>query len=83
LIEKRQLTLTVTSTRSGRLDDRRFLAHRFPYHTAEGWTKRVCDQWVQVNDSFVEPHQVVQRNDAVRYTIWHAEPPVDDRYDLL
>ena len=60
-----------------------FLAHRFPYHTADGWTKRVRDQWVRVNDAFVEPGHVVQKADTINYTIWHAEPPVDDRYAVL
>lgn len=82
--DKKQLTLTchVDAFRSG-WTIVEFLAHRFPYHTAEGWTKRIGQQWVRVNDAFIEPHQVVQKNDAVAYTIWHAEPPVDDRYDVL
>jgi hypothetical protein len=45
---KKQLTLTceVDSYRSG-WSIVEFLAHRFPYHTREGWTKRVSDQWVR------------------------------------
>lgn len=81
---KQQLTLTchVDSYRSGwTIVD--FLAHRFPYHTAEGWTKRVQDEWVRVNGATVPVAHAVQKNDAVAYTIWHAEPPVDDRYRVL
>ncbi len=60
-----------------------FLAHRFPYHTREGWTARVRDEWVQVNDGVVPVDHVVRKDDAVAYTILHAEPAVDDRYDVL
>ena len=38
---------------------------------------------MRVNDACVHPHQVVQKNDSIHYTIWHAEPPVDDRYQVL
>jgi RluA family pseudouridine synthase len=83
-MEKQQLTLTchVDAYRSGwTLVD--FLAHRFPYHTAEGWMRRVHDQWVRVNGAHVGAAHLVQKNDAVAYTIWHSEPPVDDRYAVL
>jgi RluA family pseudouridine synthase len=83
-MEKQQLTLTceVDSYRSGwTIVD--FLAHRFPYHTAEGWTKRVEDEWVRVNGATVNVAHAVQKKDAVQYTIWHTEPPVDDRYDVV
>ena len=48
-MEKQQLTLTcqVDSYRSG-WTIVEFLAHRFPYHTAEGWTRRVQEEWVRV-----------------------------------
>ena len=83
-MEKRSLTLTceVDSYRSGwSIVD--FLAHRFPYHTREGWTTRVHDKWVQVNDCAVDTDHVVRKSDRVAYTILHAEPPVDDRYDVV
>jgi RluA family pseudouridine synthase len=83
-MSKQQLTLTcqVDSYRSGwTIVD--FLAHRFPYHTAEGWTKRVQDQWVRVNGRHVGEAHVIEKNDEVAYTIWHNEPPVDDRYAVL
>ena len=81
---KQQLTLTceVDSYRSG-WTIVEFLAHRFPYHTAEGWTKRVQDEWVRVNGAVVAATHAVQKRDAVEYTIWHAEPPVDSRYAVL
>ncbi|HET6463551.1 MAG TPA: RluA family pseudouridine synthase [Candidatus Krumholzibacteria bacterium] len=83
-MEKQQLTLTcqVDSYRSG-WTIVEFLSHRFPYHTAEGWTKRVEDEWVRVNGATVETSHAVAKNDAVEYTIWHHEPPVDDRYTVL
>ena len=83
-MEKQQLTLTcqVDSYRSG-WTIVEFLAHRFPYHTADGWTKRVEDEWVRVNGATVETSHAVAKNDAVEYTIWHHEPPVDDRYAVL
>ncbi|MDH4336855.1 MAG: RluA family pseudouridine synthase [Candidatus Krumholzibacteria bacterium] len=81
---KQQLTLTcqVDPYRSG-WTVVQFLAHRFKYHTAEGWEQRVRDRWVHVNQSEVEPEHVVNRGDVIHYTIWHAEPPVDDDYTVL
>jgi len=83
-MEKQQLTLTchVDSYRSG-WTIVEFLAHRFPYHTAEGWTKRVEEEWVRVNGIAVGTAHAVRKDDAVQYTIWHSEPPVDDRYEVL
>jgi len=60
-----------------------FLAHRFKYHTAEGWERRVRERWVRVNETDVDPAHVVARGDLIHYTIWHAEPPVDDSYTVL
>jgi RluA family pseudouridine synthase len=82
--EKKKITLTcnVDAYRNGwTVVD--FLAHRFKYHTAEGWEKRVRDRWVRVNDEEIGPGHIVHKDDAIQYTIWHAEPPVDDRYDVL
>lgn len=83
-MEKQQLTLTchVDSYRAG-WSIVEFLAHRFPYHTRDGWTNRVRDQWVRVNDAAVAPEHVVSKDDAVAYTILHAEPAVDDRYQVV
>lgn len=82
--EKRRITLTchVDAYRNG-WTIVEFLAHRFKYHTAEGWEDRVRRKWVRVNGAEVEPGHVVTKDDTVAYTIWHAEPPVDDRYDVL
>ncbi|HET6347975.1 MAG TPA: RluA family pseudouridine synthase [Candidatus Krumholzibacteria bacterium] len=82
--EKQQLTLTceVDAYRSG-WTIVEFLAHRFPYHTADGWANRVEQEWVRVNGATVPVTHAVHKNDAVAYTIWHSEPPVDDRYDVL
>jgi len=82
--EKKELTLTcsVDPYRSG-WSIVEFLAHRFKYHTAEVWERRVRDRWVTVNESPVEPDHRVRKDDAVSYTIWHAEPAVDDAYDVL
>lgn len=82
--EKKQLTLTcvVDSYRSG-WTVVEFLAHRFKYHTADGWDRRVRERWVKVNESAVEPGHRVFKDDSIQYTIWHAEPAVDDAYDVL
>jgi RluA family pseudouridine synthase len=82
--EKKKITLTchVDPYRNG-WTIVEFLAHRFKYHTAEGWKTRVRDRWVRVNGAEVESGHVVHTDDAIQYTIWHAEPPVDDRYDVL
>jgi RluA family pseudouridine synthase len=83
-VEKQRLTLTceVDPYRSG-WSVVSFLAHRFKYHTADGWEQRVRDRWVTVNESQVGPDHVVNRGDLIHYTIWHAEPPVDDNYAVL
>jgi 23S rRNA pseudouridine1911/1915/1917 synthase len=82
--EKKQITLTcaVDAYRSG-WTIVEFLAHRFKYHTAEGWENRVRERWVRVNGAAVAPDHAVVKGDEVAYTIWHAEPPVDERYDVL
>ena len=82
--EKKQLTLTCTvdSYRSG-WTIVEFLAHRFKYHTAEGWTRRIRDRWVTVNAAEVGPDHRVDKDDSVQYTIWHTEPAVDDSYEIL
>jgi 23S rRNA pseudouridine1911/1915/1917 synthase len=82
--EKKQLTLTCTVDpyRSG-WTVVEFLAHRFKYHTAEGWDRRVRERWVKVNDVHVGPEHRVKKEDTVHYTIWHSEPAVDDTYDVL
>jgi len=82
--EKKELTLTceVDPYRSGwTVVD--FLAHRFKYQTAESWELRVRDERVRVNGAAVVPEHVVQKDDAVQYTILHYEPPVDTRYEIL
>jgi len=82
--QKRQITLgcTVDQYRSG-WTVVEFLAHRFKYHTEEGWRRRVIDRAVKVNAAAIDPDHVVAADDAVEYTIWHAEPPVDFCYDVL
>ena len=83
-LPKQQLTLTcvVDPYRSG-WTVVQFLAHRFKYHTVEGWEQRVRERWVRVNEREVELDHVVNRGDVIHYTIWHAEPPVDDDYAVL
>jgi len=82
--EKKKLTLTCTVDpyRSG-WTIVEFLAHRFKYHTAEGWARRIRDRWVRVNAAEVGPDHRVNKDDAVQYTIWHTEPAVDDSYGIL
>ncbi len=60
-----------------------FLAHRFPYHTAEIWTERVVSGQVLLNGGTARPGGRVQKDDTIQYTIFHAEPEVDFRYDVV
>lgn len=82
--QKKRITLTceVDSFRSG-WTVVEFLAHRFKYHTADGWRKRVEDEWVRVNERTITPGEKVHKGDAIQYTILHAEPDVDFRYTVL
>jgi 23S rRNA pseudouridine1911/1915/1917 synthase len=82
--QKKEITLTcsVDSYRSG-WEIIRFLSHRFPYHTPEAWERRVLDGKVLVNGAGVDPTAPVQKDDLIQYTIFHAEPDVDFRYDLV
>ena len=82
--EPRQIKLTcqVDNYRNG-WTIVQFLAHRFKYHTSDAWHERVLDRSVRVNGAVIEPHGVVAKDDQVEYTIWHTEPPVDFRYDVL
>lgn len=80
--KKLTLTCTVDSYRSG-WTIVEFLAHRFKYHTAEGWERRIRDNWVTANALAVDPDARVHKGDTIQYTIWHEEPPVDDSYDVL
>jgi 23S rRNA pseudouridine1911/1915/1917 synthase len=82
--EKKKITLTceVDSYRSG-WTIVRFLSHRFKYHPPERWTKRVAEGWVLLNGSSVSPDQTVMKGDTVTYTIFHTEPEVDFRYDVI
>ncbi len=84
MTEKKKITLTcrVDSYRSG-WTVVEFLSHRFKYHTRERWTTRVADGWVEVNGAVVDPQHVVDKDDSISYTIWHAEPEVDFRYDVV
>lgn len=84
MAEKKNITLRceVDSYRSGwTVVD--FLSHRFRYHTPERWTKRVTDRWVQVNGCDVQPDHVVHKDDVISYTIFHTEPEVDFRYEVV
>ena len=60
-----------------------YLAHRFPYHTAERWRERVVEGRVQVNGADIEPAHIVHAEDVVAYTIFHDEPEVDRRFDIV
>ena len=82
--EKKKITLTceVDSYRSG-WTIVRFLSHRFKYHPPERWTTRVADGFVQVNGRDVSTDEIVNKGDIVTYTIFHAEPEVDFRYEVI
>jgi 23S rRNA pseudouridine1911/1915/1917 synthase len=76
------LTYKVDSYRSGWAIVE-YLAHRFPYHSAEGWARRVEDGRVSLNGRTVESACPVRQDDTVQYTILHAEPEVDDRCQVV
>lgn len=82
--QKKKITLscTVDPYRSG-WTIVEFLAHRFPYHTADRWAQRVRDRQVEVNGRPVDPGRAVDKNDVIQYTIFHAEPEVDFRYEVV
>jgi 23S rRNA pseudouridine1911/1915/1917 synthase len=84
MTEKKKITLecSVDSYRSG-WTVVEFLVHRFKYHTRERWIERVNDGWVQVNGIDVQSGHVVNKDDVISYTIWHAEPEVDFRYGVI
>ncbi|MCA9750601.1 MAG: RluA family pseudouridine synthase, partial [Gemmatimonadetes bacterium] len=58
-------------------------AHRFRYHPPEQWRERLAAGVVRVNDTVADAETTVRKGDVVRYTIWHAEPAVDFRYEVL
>ena len=60
-----------------------FLSHRFKYHPARRWTHRVKDGRVLVNGMRVPPDHAVGKGDLVSYTIFHNEPEVDFRYEIV
>ncbi len=82
--EKKKITLTceVDSYRSG-WTIVHFLSHRFRYHPPERWITRISDGHVQVNGRDVSTEEIVNKGDAVTYTIFHAEPEVDFRYEVI
>lgn len=60
-----------------------YLSHRFKYHTQARWTERVNNGRVLVNGVPIGPEQIVHERDVVTYTIFHNEPDVDLRYDII
>lgn len=82
--QKKKITLTcsVDNYRSG-WPIIRFLSHRFPYHTEAAWERRIRDRQVLVNGEPVDPPSPVRKDDLVQYTIYHAEPEVDFRFDVV
>ena len=82
--EKKKITLAceVDSYRSG-WTVVRFLSHRFKYHPPERWMTRVANGLVQVNGRDVSVDEIVNKGDVVTYTIFHAEPEVDFRYEAV
>jgi 23S rRNA pseudouridine955/2504/2580 synthase/23S rRNA pseudouridine1911/1915/1917 synthase len=80
--KKITLSCTVDPYRSG-WTIVEFLSHRFPYHNADRWTQRVRQNQVTVNGLTIDPVTAVHKDDEIRYTIFHAEPKVDFRYDVV
>jgi RluA family pseudouridine synthase len=76
------LACLVDSYRDGwKLGD--FLVHRFRYHPPATWTARLREGAVRVNGDPGAADRVVRRGDRVEYSLWHEEPDVDFRCDVL
>jgi RluA family pseudouridine synthase len=60
-----------------------FLAHRFRYHAAEVWAERLAAGAVRVNGGLASADLVVRHGDHIEYTLWHEEPEVDFRFEIL
>jgi RluA family pseudouridine synthase len=60
-----------------------FLAHRFRYHAPDVWAERIAQGAVRVNGAPAAPGHVVHRGDRLEYELWHEEPEVDFRHEIL
>jgi RluA family pseudouridine synthase len=61
----------------------RFLSHRFRYHPSPIWVERMAAGAVRLNGVTAGPDAVVRKGDRIEYTVVHAEPEVDFRYEVL
>jgi len=61
----------------------RFLTLRFRYLAPEVWAARLAEGAVRVNGAVAGADAVVRRGDRVEYSIWHTEPAVDFRHEIL
>ena len=61
----------------------RFLAHRFRYHPPDLWKERIEHGAVRINGRVAAPADLVAKGDRIEYTILHAEPSVDFRFEIL
>ncbi len=76
------LSCTVDAYRDGwTLAD--FLSARFRYHPPDLWRERVAEGAVRLNGERATADTVVAKGDRIDYTIWHTEPEVDFRHDVL
>ena len=76
------LSCTVDAYRDGwALAD--YLAARFRYHPRDLWGRRVAEGAVRVNGARAQVDTPVAKGDRIEYTIWHAEPEVDFRHEVL
>jgi RluA family pseudouridine synthase len=60
-----------------------FLSHRFRYHPPDLWRERLAEGAVRVNGEIAGAEAAVRKGDRIEYTIWHAEPAVDFRHEVL
>jgi len=61
----------------------RFLTHRFRYHPSPIWMERMAAGAVRLNGETAGPDTPVHKGDRIEYTVIHAEPAVDFRYEVL
>lgn len=61
----------------------RFLSHRFRYHPSPLWIERMAAGAIRLNGLVAGPAALVRKGDRIEYTVVHAEPAVDFRYEVL
>ena len=81
-LRRYDLSCTVDPYRDGwTLSD--FLVSRFRYHSPALWAERLAEGIVRVNGEPAPAERIVHARDRIDYFVWHEEPAVDFRFDVL